>query len=407
MKRIILYGAGITGRNLAIELTLRGIIIECFCDKNKEKCGTDYCGYPVKSIEEVQKYSWKEYAILVAVSKNIRDNVKKELIDNKVFSVENFYDEEEDLLRIMGFFKSVSPGSDILNMIDPKIKANFRYIDEKSEKILKEGVLNYICNDAGEYSEKAFFDHMYARLEDDRKRVVPWLDNIYKLKDSSILEIGCGTGASTVTLCEQKAQVTAIDVDDRALELANIRLRAYGLTAEIKHMNATDILKEFSCKYFDFIIFYASLEHMTFEERIQSLRAAFQMLKPGGNVIFVEIPNRLWYFDSHTSLEPFFDWLPDKVAMEYSRYTVREVFNHGFDVANEKDVLNFSRWGRGVSYHEIEIALGGKNSFEVVSSLSSFLKLPENAYKRFLRMAGPKGIHEGFYEPYLYVAMHQ
>ena len=406
MENIILYGAGMIGKNLAIELTLHGIHIECFCDKNQEKCGKDYCGYPVRSIEEVRKYK-RRYVIFVAVSKNIRDSVKKELIDNKVFPEANFYDEEKDSLKIMSLFRAVSQSLDASNIIPPEIINNFRSIDEKGEKKLKEGILNYFYNDLEGYTERGLSNHMYIRLEDDRKRIIPWLDSIHKLEGSSILEIGCGTGASTVALCEQKAQVTAIDVDNNALDAAKIRMHVYGLIADIKHLNATDIMKEFPGQYFDFIIFYASLEHMTFEERIQSLRAAFQMLKPGGNVVLVEIPNRLWYIDSHTSFEPFYNWLPDKVAMEYSRYTSREVFNHGFDAANEKDILNFSRWGMGVSYHEIEIALGGKNSFKVVSSLGSFLKLPESAYKRFLRMAGPQGIHEGFYEPYLYIAMHQ
>ena len=404
MEKIILYGAGIIGKNLAIELTLHGIPIECFCDKDQEKLGKDYCGYPVKSIEEVRQYDG-EYSIFVAVSKKFRDNVKKELIDKEIFLVENFYDEEKDSLQIMQLFRSISLDTDIMNKISSEIEENFRCINEEDEKKLKEGVLKYICNDIGGYSEKAFFNHMYARLEDDRKRIIPWLENIHKLKGSSILEIGCGTGASTITLCEQNADVTAIDVDDNALEVANIRMHAYGLTADIRHLNATDILKEFPCKNFDFIIFYASLEHMTFDERIESLRAAFQMLKPDGNVVLVEIPNRLWYIDSHTSLEPFYNWLPDNVAMEYSRYTSREIFNNGFDSSNEKDVLNFSRWGRGVSYHEIEIALGGKNSFRVVSSLGTFLKVPESAFKKFLRMAGPSRIHEGFYDPYLYIAM--
>jgi len=371
-----------------------------------KKCGKEYCGYPVKSIEEVREYRQGEYFILITLSNKIASGVKKDLLDKKIFSAIDFYDEAEDPLHIMRFFMTVSPNAVIFDTVSKELKNNFRCIDGKDETKIKEGVLRYLYKEIGGYSTRAFQEHMFDRLEDDRRRVIPWLDNMHKLNGASVLEIGCGTGASTVTLCEQKAEVTAIDVDESAIEAANIRMDAYNLKADIRCLNAVDMLDAFCGKCFDFVIFYASLEHMTFDERINALRAAFEMLKPGGNVVLVEIPNRLWYIDEHTSKEPFYNWLPDLLAMEYSRYTQRKVFNNGFDAVSEVDVLNFARWGRGVSYHEIEIALGGKDRFRVRSSLGEFLKLPESTFKRLLKMIGPSGMHEGFYDPWLYIALY-
>ncbi|HEY6454231.1 MAG TPA: hypothetical protein VIY90_03010, partial [Steroidobacteraceae bacterium] len=61
------------------------------------------------------------------------------------------------------------------------------------------------------YSEtwyKADLDaHLWGRLQNDRRIIVPWLNAQRRLHGLRILEIGCGTGSSTVALAEQGAQV--------------------------------------------------------------------------------------------------------------------------------------------------------------------------------------------------------
>jgi 2-polyprenyl-3-methyl-5-hydroxy-6-metoxy-1,4-benzoquinol methylase len=131
------------------------------------------------------------------------------------------------------------------------------------------------------------------------------------LSGARILEIGCGTGASTVALAEQGAQVTAVDLDGSALEVARVRCDAYGVRATFIEANAVDAIQPA-----DMIVFFACLEHMTYEERIESLRKAWEVLPPHGILAVVDTPNRLWYFDGHTALTPFFNWLPHELAME-------------------------------------------------------------------------------------------
>src|SRR5215831_3740692 len=62
-----------------------------------------------------------------------------------------------------------------------------------------------------EWGQRDLTDHLYARLESDRSDVIPWLDASRCLLGATVLEIGCGTGSSTVALAEQGARVTAID----------------------------------------------------------------------------------------------------------------------------------------------------------------------------------------------------
>lgn len=247
--------------------------------------------------------------------------------------------------------------------------------------------------------------HLYLRLDNDRRLVIPWLDSAKTLKNSRILEVGCGTGSSTVSLAEQGAKVTGIDLDEGAISVAKDRCRVYNLECEFQIMNANMIARVFDNNTFDYIIFYATLEHMSIEERIKSLRDAWGILPKGGLLAVVETPNRLWYFDRHTSWLPFFHWLPDELAFQYSCFSPRVNYH---ELYREYDTISkdhFTRRGRGMSYHEFDLAIKPTKYLKVISSLSTFYKYryklihskKERKYKSFLMSVCPD-IHEGFFE---------
>lgn len=267
----------------------------------------------------------------------------------------------------------------------------------------------YLATDEGRNDLEA---HIKNRLDGDRTQVIPWLDETLSLKGAKVMKIGCGTGASTVALAEQEAEVLGIDIYDGALRVAEGRCRAYGLTARFAHASAVEAFRLWGGAHFDFIIFFAALEHMTLEERLESLRSAWRLLPTGGHLVIIECPNRLWFFDDHTSLAPFFHWLPDDLAFLYSRLTPRDLFNTSFQEPTEEAKLVFSRWGRGVSFHDFEVALGRRvEDLPVISCLSLFLREKTNTqnlhtgtverrFEMLLHEVYPKA-HRGFYLPYL------
>lgn len=218
--------------------------------------------------------------------------------------------------------------------------------------------------------------HISQRLAHDRQFNVPWLDSVRKLDGARVLEIGCGTGASTVALAEQGAQVTAIDIDEGSMTVARQRLALHGVEAEIEACNATDIKARYAHREFDFIIFWASLEHMTLEERLATIAQSWTMLEPGCHWAVIECPNRLHYFDNHTSLLPFFFWLPDDLALKYARFSERAEYRDAckgqtLETNEGREVV--ARWGRGMSYHELELALDRPvRELKIVSSLMAY-----------------------------------
>ena len=263
-------------------------------------------------------------------------------------------------------------------MIPSHLSGNFRPNDPSLLDQLREPLIaTYPPYTPEHLASKWFRDdmesHLTLRLENDRRNTVPWLDSVRRLSGARILEVGCGTGCSTLALAEQGAQVASMDIDEPAMKVAKLRCKLYGVEAEMHFANATEIANEFAGRAFDFIIFYASLEHMTHHERLRSLAAAWKVLTPGAFLCVIDTPNRLWYNDNHTSLMEFFHWLPDELAFEYSRFSSRASFNNAYREFNRANCIDFLRRGRGASYHEFHLALGlAPKELDVVSSLAAF-----------------------------------
>ena len=299
-----------------------------------------------------------------------------------------------------------------------KYKSRFRTLD-KAQLALVESSLrtNYFTRFPADYlstdwGKNDLENHLCRRLNSDRNTIVPWLDTVRQLSGASILEIGCGTGGSTVALAEQGAQVTAIDVDEDSLTVANERCRAYGLDVQFAHANATEVQQLFSGRKFDYIIFYAALEHMTTEERLSAMKTTWQMLPTGGLWCVIDTPNRLWYYDAHTSLLPFHMWLPDELAFAYSRFSPRENYRERYREYTEEARLDFLRRGRGVSFHEFELAMKPLKTLKIKSSLNvtsrkrglfgpvKWRLSNEYRYISLLRRISPD-LHEGFLQSFL------
>ncbi len=246
-----------------------------------------------------------------------------------------------------------------------------------------------------------------GRLERDRSTIVPWLDQTCSLNGLRILEIGCGTGSSTVALAEQGATVVGIDIDESALKVARDRCDVYGVEADFHFGNAESV-STLSDDQFDCVIFFACLEHMTVSERLTSLRKVWQLLPTEGLLVVVETPNRLWFFDQHTSLLPFFNWLPDELAFRYSTLSERSNFRELYRDYTDETRMHFLRRGRGVSFHEFDLAIGPTTDLDVASSLVSFRGLPgrwrltrlERRYKAVLKRIYPS-LHDGLFDPWL------
>jgi len=300
-----------------------------------------------------------------------------------------------------------------------RIRRNFRPLDAAGltalEKSLREHFFaahaaGYLETDRG---RRDLDEHLRTRLDEIRRYVIPWLDSVRPLEALSVLEVGCGTGPLTLALAEQGAAVAAVDIKEASLAVAADRLDAHGLSADFARANATELAAAFPQRRFEMVVFFASLEHMTYAERLAALADAWKLLPSGGLLVVADTPNRLWHTDLHSSLLPFFHWLPDELAFEYSRFSPNENYSGAYRPGEKDTATAMLRLGRGMSFHEIELATHRRaGELKVASSKAAFQRrrcpllwlawlLSRDRRYESLLAAAARGIGRGFLEPFL------
>lgn len=113
------------------------------------------------------------------------------------------------------------------------------------------------------------------------------LASIDQNKPLQIADIGCGTGAQTITLAQNlTGEITAVDLFPEFLSRLEERARAPELKAKIKTRKASMDDLPFRSEQFDLIWSEGAIYIMGFEEGIRKWK---EYLKPGGTMAVSEI----------------------------------------------------------------------------------------------------------------------
>jgi S-adenosylmethionine-dependent methyltransferase len=269
---------------------------------------------------------------------------------------------------------------------------------------------DYLNTEAG---KRDLDDHVSGRTDKNRRTIVPWLDTLFCLNGAKIIEIGCGDCCSTVALAEQGAEVFGYDLDAPSMMVGRERLSVYDLKAELIQAEASEISAAQIAEA-NAVIYFATTEHMTLDEKLSSFALVWSSLRSGAYLIVVETPNRLWWFDTHTAMLPFYLWLPDDLAIHYSKFSPRFPFKEQLRPPVTAQALQkLTRIGRATSYHEFELSIGPLSALKVNSLNRWRRRNPfyfakwfafDRSYERWLRRHGPP-INSAFYEPYLELAI--
>ena len=214
--------------------------------------------------------------------------------------------------------------------------------------------------------------------------LLPWVEQTIPLAGKTVLEYGCGNAAVSCAVAERAGELIGLDIDPRWIEDAHGRVRERGLRNVTLELHAPEAIGQAVAArtgQIDVFLLYAVLEHLTVPERLQVLRLAHQVLRPDGAIVICEAPNRLIYFDHHTAQMPFFHLLPDELALEYYRRSDREEFKAAIDRAagdgRDAALEAIARWGRGISFHELEAVFGQQLDRLVLASGYDPLLFPE------------------------------
>jgi ubiquinone/menaquinone biosynthesis C-methylase UbiE len=212
---------------------------------------------------------------------------------------------------------------------------------------------------------EAVANEVYLRYNATLRYAVPWLQRAISLQDSEIVEIGCGTGSSSVAFAQAARAVRGYDISEQYVEAARQRAGFFQLdNVEFTACRPADLAREVAAHHprgTDIVLLFAVLEHCTSAEALEYLRSCWQMLRPGGVLAVIETPNRLTYFDLHTSQLPFFHFLPRELKLEYfersPRDEVVDELRRALEKSEEEALESLTRLGAGISYHEFELAL--------------------------------------------------
>lgn len=195
----------------------------------------------------------------------------------------------------------------------------------------------------------------YIRFEYFISTLTPWIHRHFDLEDADVLEIGCGAGSTTSAIAIMAKHVHAYDIQQSSVLMTRRRaeiLHQKNISANLGYPDSNLVV--------DVILLCAVLEHMEICERLKMLQHCWKLLRKGGIMVIADTPNRLAVWDNHTTKLPFFNVLPDELAILYACKSPREDFKEAISQSEDKK-HELYWWGRGLSYHEFELTVNDPN----------------------------------------------
>ena len=131
---------------------------------------------------------------------------------------------------------------------------------------------------------KTYWNNIYKSITDQKPTYDPWLDKykhiLDKDKDTTIIDLGCGSGSDTLYLTERNYKVLSCDYSEEALnivkrDIPNSKIMQLDLTEKLpfKDESISVIIADLSLHYFN---------NVTTKNIIKEIK---RVLKPNGYII--------------------------------------------------------------------------------------------------------------------------
>ena len=216
------------------------------------------------------------------------------------------------------------------------------------QSILEIKGADYLCD---EICRDVDPNYVQADLETDLKAYF----SFDELDGKRILDFGCGSGASSMILARMfpGSKVVGVDLDDRYLEIAHMRLQHYGYENVSFFVSPSGSELPESIGQFDLVIMSAVYEHLLPEERRVVIPLVWSKLAPGGWLFLNMTPHRWFPIEHHTTGLPLLNYMPPGLAI-----TVARMFSGRIDKTEPWEIL-LRRGIRGATESEILRLLPG------------------------------------------------
>ena len=115
---------------------------------------------------------------------------------------------------------------------------------------------------------KEYFDEVEARKYFVEPHI-PMFAEFHRWKSKRVLEIGCGIGTDTMNFARAGAEVTAVDLSEKSLEIARQRASVYGLSNVRFYQGDAESLTSFlPAGTYDLIYSFGVVHHTPHPERV-------------------------------------------------------------------------------------------------------------------------------------------
>jgi len=136
----------------------------------------------------------------------------------------------------------------------------------------------------GELAHRWWDPHSeFKPLHDINPLRLGWIDQSVGLAGKRVLDVGCGGGLLSEGMAALGADVTGIDLGEKALAVARLHLLESGLSVDYKQVAAETLATE-QAGQFDVVTCLEMLEHVP--DPAATVTACARLVKPGGQVFF-------------------------------------------------------------------------------------------------------------------------
>jgi 2-polyprenyl-3-methyl-5-hydroxy-6-metoxy-1,4-benzoquinol methylase len=116
---------------------------------------------------------------------------------------------------------------------------------------------------------REYYDEVEARKYNVEYHI-PQFAQFKRWKGKKVLEIGCGIGTDTMSFARAGAHVTAVDLTEKSLEVAQRRAQVFGFEDRVKFIqaNAEKLSESVAVEPYDLVYSFGVLHHTPHPERV-------------------------------------------------------------------------------------------------------------------------------------------
>jgi 2-polyprenyl-6-hydroxyphenyl methylase/3-demethylubiquinone-9 3-methyltransferase len=157
----------------------------------------------------------------------------------------------------------------------------------------------------------------FKPLHDINPLRLDFIDRIAGIRGKRVLDVGCGGGILSESMAGRGADVTGIDLGEKALKVAQLHKLESGASVDYR-LVAVEALALEQPQSFDVVTCMEMLEHVP--DPFAVVRACAQLVKPGGRVFFSTLNrNPKSYLFAVIGAEYVLNMLP-KGTHEYNKF---------------------------------------------------------------------------------------